>query len=203
MGEYARKSNGESVKLGTCESLYYMRAEHMKDLYSFASSDVPKTMARVAECGYRFRFPFPDEDGMRIGDSPGNRNFDRGLPVHGFALPESFKHEGKVFLSNGKGFGKRVYASLPCPVADSESPASIDGAHYEIVAQKPVLTESGHIELWTVVRCVACKSMWRLPAHSAAELAEACLEESGAHNWQEIASRIVAGYIPKVEYVTP
>jgi hypothetical protein len=63
MGEYATY-NGENIKLGTCESMYYLRADqrHLISGYRFDGGD-------------RFRFPFPDEDDIEPGQCKiGRRN---------------------------------------------------------------------------------------------------------------------------------
>lgn len=58
MGEYARrKSDGQQVKIGTCESMYYCRHDQLKDI------DYPYP---IDNCFWRI--PTPDEDGMNVGD---------------------------------------------------------------------------------------------------------------------------------------
>ena len=59
MGEYAiRKSDGESIKIGTCESMYYLRYE---DRFKV-------TPEEGSGFGYYWRLPFPDEDCIRPGE---------------------------------------------------------------------------------------------------------------------------------------
>jgi len=58
MGEYIRKGQQE-VKLGTCESLYYMAIPQF--LKSWNSFGAAKHHYINPKNGYRFRFPFPDE----------------------------------------------------------------------------------------------------------------------------------------------
>ena len=68
MGEYAtRKCDGEYIKIGTCESMYYLRFEDRDKVsgYRFRASD-----------GLSFRLPFPDEDHILPG---GNyESYERG-----------------------------------------------------------------------------------------------------------------------------
>lgn len=59
MGEYAiRKSDRESIKIGTCEDMYYLRYEDQDKV-------IPD---ECSEFGYRWRIPFPDEDHILPGD---------------------------------------------------------------------------------------------------------------------------------------
>ena len=59
MGEYAiRKSDGESIKIGTCEDMYYLRYEDRCKV----------TPEEGSGFGYRWRLPFPDEDCIRPGE---------------------------------------------------------------------------------------------------------------------------------------
>ena len=61
MGEYAR-INGQSVKIGTCEDMYYLRAED-----AHKAQKEPHSLDAATCLGLRFRLPFPDEDGVQIG----------------------------------------------------------------------------------------------------------------------------------------
>lgn len=60
MGEYATTLTGEHVKIGTCESLYYLRPDQLDQLEP-GSRKAVLDHANV----YRFRFPFPDPRVMR------------------------------------------------------------------------------------------------------------------------------------------
>ena len=62
MGEYAlRKSDRQSIKIGTCEDMYYLRYEDQDKVVPESGSDF----------GYRWRIPFPDEDHILPGDYDG------------------------------------------------------------------------------------------------------------------------------------
>ena len=59
MGEYAlRKSDRESIKIGTCEDMYYLRYEDQDKVIPESGSDF----------GNRWRIPFPSEDNILPGD---------------------------------------------------------------------------------------------------------------------------------------
>lgn len=79
MGEYV-KIKGESVKIGTCEDLYYVTIPQFKkslpDMEQEEGSTDPKSY--LTDSVSRFRFPFPDEDGSEIGSF---ENWQRGWHV--------------------------------------------------------------------------------------------------------------------------
>ena len=84
MGEYL-KINGEEVKIGTCESMYYARYSQLKKLADAGH----KEAATYVDPSIRilYRFPFPDEDGTNIGTYD-NFAYDRGVSLY---LPSSLK----------------------------------------------------------------------------------------------------------------
>lgn len=85
MGEYV-KFKGEDIKIGTCENLYYVTYGKYLDalkqgqLSYVRGNDVPGAYA-VPDSGYRFRFPFPDEDKLPFGEIGNNNDFCRGVSV--------------------------------------------------------------------------------------------------------------------------
>lgn len=98
MGEYAKvKKTGTEVKIGTCESMYYIRY-HDKDKVDY---DFEKGR-------YYFRLPFPDEDNVQIGMY---EQFDRTLYCGAFNIVDIEKDAGIVQLYN-KDCG--ILVNLPC-----------------------------------------------------------------------------------------
>ena len=95
MGEYA-KYHGERIKIGTCEDMYYLRANQR---FWLTESDVdfsdPKQLSSV-----RFRFPFPNEDDVPPGGDFHGCGFERGVMVEGCSPPYEVNHDpynrGKV-----------------------------------------------------------------------------------------------------------
>jgi len=79
MGEYV-KINGESVKIGTCEDLYYVTIPQFKkslpDMEHAEGNAKPEDY--LTDGVSRFRFPFPDEDKAEIGSF---QDFQRGWHV--------------------------------------------------------------------------------------------------------------------------
>lgn len=84
MGEYI-KYKGNEIKIGTCESLYYTSYQKyeqalQKGQLSAVPGNAPPEAYSKRNSGYRFRFPFPDEDRLPFGDI-GNFGHDRGVSV--------------------------------------------------------------------------------------------------------------------------
>lgn len=84
MGEYV-KYKGAEVKIGTCESLYYVTYPKFKEAFDqklLIPSEFSVHPARCLEVdsGFLFRFPFPDEDKLAFGEI-GKHGFNRGLPI--------------------------------------------------------------------------------------------------------------------------
>lgn len=83
MGEYI-KYKGEEIKIGTMENLYYttyqkyieaLKSGRLAGLYGSSPGEYAQP-----DSGFRFRFPFPDEDKLSLGDI-GDQHYYRGLPV--------------------------------------------------------------------------------------------------------------------------
>lgn len=93
MGEYI-KYKGNEVKIGTCENMFYTSYQKYKNAFDlghlqklYGNGD-PSEYLDI-ENGYRFRFPFPDEDGLPFGkiiEPP-----DRGVEV---VLSDDFAADG-------------------------------------------------------------------------------------------------------------
>lgn len=83
MGEYV-KYGREVIKIGTCENLYYStyygycEALENNRLYRVEGNLSPSLYAKP-DSGFRFRFPFPDEDKLPFGSNW--NDFNRGVPV--------------------------------------------------------------------------------------------------------------------------
>ncbi len=84
MGEYVNYK-GNEIKVGTMDNLYYVtyekysRALAAGQLSKLDGSSAPAEYARP-DSGFCFRFPFPDEDKLALGDI-GRFDHNRGLPV--------------------------------------------------------------------------------------------------------------------------
>lgn len=106
MGEYANYK-GERIKVGTCEDMYYLRADQ-RDLVQECETDL-----HAHEDVIRFRFPFPAEDNIEPG---GFEDHDRSIRLDGMSVPEGVEH-GSVQFSARNGY----LCMLPCPESGHES----------------------------------------------------------------------------------
>lgn len=79
MGEFATYQ-GQRIKVGTCEDMYYLRADQLPLISGYEFSFAVD----------RFRFPFPDEDGIEPGQF-GDHN--RGVEIPGWTLPPECEHD--------------------------------------------------------------------------------------------------------------
>jgi hypothetical protein len=221
MGEYIR-IKGETVKLGTCESLYYIRyqqAEELRALGICEKMNGNDMLDGYMGGSYRFRFPFPDEDEIAVGDFD---DHDRGVRV---ALSDDAWARFRDFCTDHGTFWVQVHPKhsckpetpggyvheplgfnleLPCPAVGDLSTyhtSSLPSYHaLEVVQQKPVAGE-----VWVVVRCPWCGEMWRLPADEAMVLANEVRQQTCYHApgfWAALADRIEAGYKTAVQTVT-
>jgi hypothetical protein len=181
MGEYA-KYKGESIKIGTCENMYYLRADQRAKItgYDFASC--------LGEI--RFRFPFPDEDNIEPGAF---EDYDRGFRIPGgWTIPADFDHDGTVQFTSPIGY----VLSIRCPesVDGPRGLGAIDvdgvNVHRNGFRGGYVVRQQKYVdgEWWTVVACKSCGCAWRLPRETAATVAEAFLDESERQEWRRSPS---------------
>lgn len=160
MGEYAT-FQGQSIKIGTCENMYYLRADQRAAVRPEAHSVDPVKYADQL----RFRFPWPDEDDKAPGD------FDdpfRSLAVDGAPAPALGEMDhGIVQFVASAGYN----VCLPCPEGAGENPAhglrvarnGFSGAVH-IVQQR-----FWHGHLITVAQCGGCGAKYRLENWEMAE----------------------------------
>lgn len=83
MGEYIKYKNSE-IKIGTVENLYYVRFDKFKQAFeakelSHVDGNFAPWQYLDTQYGFRFRFPFPDEDKLPFGEILGDYN--RGIPI--------------------------------------------------------------------------------------------------------------------------
>jgi len=166
VGEYAKlKSNGQEIKIGTCENMYYLRFE-----------DRHKVIYDYSFTGYRFRLPFIDEDKIDIGNYD---DYDRGIDL----IPnydeetESYtyfddiykdqyqEHKGLIQLHHQSGLVVNASCyhgyKLPDNNNSKELRAFYNGKtsiNFELSQVKIHLNEETKVkELIPIVRCKHCK----------------------------------------------
>lgn len=161
MGEYA-KANGEEVKIGTCENMYYLRYDQRAKVHALPGSVNP-----VRDAGaLRFRFPWPDEDHVAPGGAEfGDNGHHRSIAVDGYTA-QDVEHFSVQFTAHA-GY----LTSLPCPESKEYTDArggrvTATGLHVhrngfsgavQLVAQRWI----EGVGLVPVMRCGGCGAMWR------------------------------------------
>jgi hypothetical protein len=209
VGEYA-EYQGERIKIGTCEDMYYLRADQAHLVRALPGNVDP---VRDRD-GIRFRFPFPDEDGIAPGEF---EQYERGVTLWRVKPPEGVEHYSVQFkASNG------YLISLPCPEMGSEGLVSLtaDGSdHPYRVARNGYggATELVQQRYWkgllvAVCHCMGCGAAYRLPTiedaqpvidelHAMASRETMTAERNGtpgneliAVRLRTIADRVLAGY---------
>lgn len=193
MGEYASYS-GRSIKIGTCEDMYYLRFDQVHLVKPEANSCDPVQYAKEL----RFRFPFPDEDNIEPGQFD---NHDRSVAVHGATAPADLEHSIVQFVASYPSRGYNV--CLPCPES-AEAPT------HGLTVHRNGFNGAVHLvqqRIWegrlaAVAKCGGCSARYRLPTIEDAEPMITALralgdrpERDGGTRWYlDIADRIEAGY---------
>jgi hypothetical protein len=193
---------GESLKLGTCEDLYYVTFEQLKAIAPQASQrpgNLPPAEYLNPAHGFRYRFPFPQEDSTAPGTfADFNYGLLIGIPKDSPIVNSDHSHQTQSVSVNG---AYNVNVMIPCPASAAFDAMNVkhspvpDTHPLEIVQQKQV---DG--ELWVVVRCGWCGNKYRLPREEAQWLADYLKQydrndDCGQQKYYtEVARRIMAGY---------
>lgn len=195
MGEYAL-FGGEEVKIGTCEDMYYLRFDQ-RHLVKHVPNNVnvmdPKHFKAL-----RFRFPFPDEDGVPPGSFS---NYNRGLRVDGVRIPTAIEHREVQFTADA-GY----VVSIPCPESEEAKSLQLEfhknGWRGDVFIRQQRVWEG---RLVLVAECGGCGALFRLPTLAdAAPVVEYCINQADAFLkkgdmaeadwWKKIAERVIQGY---------
>ena len=208
MGEYILL-DGQAVKLGTLESLYYVR---FTDLVEWIDAGRAAPMAGnlppaeyLRGQPFRFRFPFPDEDlatdAQRL-DAYGS-NYDRGVVVIAPAgILDGVEHlDINHWVTAGDSrYGIAMFSPCPAgPDADRGYMGVLKLGH-KMVPDVTIITVKQQRpvdgRLWVVVGCAWCGALLRLDVEHAAQLAaHISAHYPGDALRQGIAERIMAGYV--------
>jgi hypothetical protein len=195
MGEYINYKDKE-IKLGTCEDLYYVRHSQLANKNnSFGNTgDGGVNTFLDYKQGFRYRFPFIDEDSIEPGQFK-DHNKAQAVTVPRY-YAQQFEHgtiTTRTKPRDASGYSHNVF--LPCTESDlKEYPVKIDTTFknrdtsiIEVVQQKLDPTGSGDLQV--VVRCWTCGAMARLDYDDAKVFASYAEDLS-----PELAKRILAGY---------
>jgi hypothetical protein len=196
------KYKGQSLKLGTCENLYYTTYQVLKKRVNYLMHVDGNLQPHkyLNDNVFRFRFPFPDENHEKLfGEYD---DFERGVLI---SVPKSLGVEighGTSFFrtdNNNRSAGPVIGFRLPC-IQDESFPNSIqkfdwsntaNQTIFEVVQQKLVGKE-----LQTVVRCPYCGQLCRLSKKEAENIAEYVTtnKEQYTKLIQDIAAIMIEGY---------
>lgn len=207
MGEYAN-FGGRSVKIGTCEDMYYLRYDQRFKVHRKSGNVDPVKDAEAL----RFRFPWPDEDTIEPGSGKFHDNgYHRSLCIRGFSAAD-VEHDSVQFVAHA-GY----VMSLPCP----ESSAFTGEAGLGPLTLNDLKTIRVHrngfsgavhlvaqrfrpgIGLVPILRCGGCGTMWREETRERIEEIAVLLRSEGdskeqrgsgmAKFYHTIADRVLAG----------
>jgi hypothetical protein len=162
MGEYAiRKSDGQRVKIGTCESMYYLRYEDRNKVTHESGNVDPMKDAE----SLRFRLPFLDEDEIQPGDY---EDHNRGLrlyrasAVNGCSSDFEIEAEpGIMQLRHESGLLLNVpcYHGAKLPEVVSPMKAFWNGKSWSIELYRLRPTPQG---IKPIIGCRHCGEIWRV-----------------------------------------
>lgn len=192
------KYNGQVVKIGTCEDLYYLRYEDRQKVEPMPGSLDPSGDARFV-C--RFRFPWPDEDGIAApGMDNEGHDYDRFVAVPGAEVPEGVRHNSVQFKADA-GY----LCSLPCPESGN-TPEGLTihrngfAGAVHLCQVKPL--KDGRVV--PILRCGGCGTKYRLEDTPEIEAIIAAFRSEGDRRkrmggkagrrwwWDQVAERIAA-----------
>lgn len=209
MGEYA-KYRSKEIKIGTCESMYYLRFDQRHKVTALRGNVDPNSSDALA---IRFRFPWPDEDKNEPGAF---EDYGRAIAAPGLVTPEGVEHYKVQFVAHA-GY----LVSLPCPegpqvlelpLNDGKMTVDLKGLNIhrngfsgavKLVQQK--LLADGR--LVPVCGCGGCGSLWRVEEPTDIEAlavafraeGDSRIRQSRDHDpiegkwWNQIADRILYG----------
>jgi hypothetical protein len=164
MGEDARrKSDGQRIKIGTCESMYYLRFDQRGDVdYRWpALSDDPEKLDP-----FLYRFPDPREDRILPGDYESAWGGIK-LGIKGFwsTFPEGAVDHGSIQVHAHDGY----HFNMPCPEGNPDMYVEkYDGKKPHRFRNGGITTVVINAQRWyagrlvLVVQCAACRDSVRL-----------------------------------------
>jgi hypothetical protein len=191
MGEYGTYE-GTEIKIGTCEDMYYLRADQIHLVRSATLDHVD---------ALRFRFPFPDEDDVKPGEFD---KYNKGFRVWGIEPPSDghVLHYDVQFKDTGN---VGVLVMLPCPYSTKGKDSGIKYGYNGYRGPAQVVQQRAWNGVWvTVMQCGVCSGLWRLETvEDALPVCEALIsqgdqrerdDKGGGKGWYEMALRIRRGY---------
>ncbi len=218
MGEYI-KYQGKEIKLGTCEDLYYARLGQLEEAVAVDALEGLGGNLNPAEYldpknGWRYRFPFPEEDDIDMGDF---KDYNKGLVIQlqpeDYGIIEGMEHNDTWHSCHPKGGGYNVNIATPCPQSkdfDWTFTQQPDNAikklnHSPMTWRIVEITQQKQVdgEVWTVIDCPYCIGKARIDREDALKLVHSievgyinCRDatDSNKEHYQKVIDRVMAGY---------
>lgn len=168
MGEYAiRRTDEKQIKIGTCESMYYIRYEDRHKVKPLAGN---VDLKDAHEYGLRFRLPIFAEDAIAPGDYEGMGHGH--LLFHettGKAFPIVEAKPGRIYARDEQS---GIQVSFPCyhgqklcaDVGQGDEAIKFRASNYHAVAELIYLKAVRELDadlVVPVIRCRHCHDEWR------------------------------------------
>lgn len=205
MGEYI-KHNGQEIKLGTCEDLYYARLDQLEQAVAVGilekiGGNLEPSEYLDPKNGWRYRFPFPEEDRIQIGDF---EEYDKGLVIQlqpeDYGIIEGMEHS-EIWHSCNVKHAYNVNIAHPC----SQSPEFETTKHSPMTWRIVAITQQKQVdgEVWTIIDCPYCIGKARIDREDALKLVHSIevgyinqhnQTENNKAYYTEVCKRILDGY---------
>ncbi len=161
MGEYAiRLSDDQEVKIGTCENMYYLRFEDRFKVRPLKGNVDPAKEAHEL----RFRLPFPDEDGIPIGEYEPFRGERLSRNNDDFIKANLAEDPGTLQLTHPSGLlvNSVCYHGMKLPQAGGDFKPFWNGKSWfiELNFVRGIRIEN-QLRLLPVIECRFCRQAWR------------------------------------------
>lgn len=164
MGEYAiRKEDNEKIKIGICESMFYIRYEDRNKV-----NQLPGSIDPQKEINLFWRLPFPGEDYIKIGEY---REHNRGALIYKldekgraiyYADPEHAEDPGTlqlIHIESGLMINAKCYHGEKLPTGSEDMKPFWNGKGY---AYELAFVKNTKKAVLPIIRCRFCENMWRL-----------------------------------------
>lgn len=185
MGEYVQ-FQGNSVKLGTCEDLMYVRrieVEHLALRASKLEGSLTPDEYLKAKHRWFYRFPWPHEDGRELSDAF-NCSPENGIKGTAIYMMDGIKitapHDTYSVSVSVLGHGSyNVNVQVPCPHLLRETKAANGGSKAFACSRIPDVTPLlpyrerilANGKLYTVFECGWCRCTFSIGAEELDKLA--------------------------------
>lgn len=157
MGEYAkRRSDAVEIKIGTCESMYYLRYEDRNKVEAMDGNINPSESMNL-----RWRLPLPDEDNVLPGEY---EDYNRAVRLYNstrgdFRFPESIKNTGIIQLTHPIGLlvNETCYHGEKLPDSTDTTKYHWNGKTWSWALSSVKNTKDG---IKPIISCRWCNMSW-------------------------------------------